>query len=50
MHVAWWFRWYLSGVLLTAQLTGLRPDPERVGWWLTLAVSIRLRPVAFKAL
>lgn len=41
--VAWWFRWYLSGVLLVARLTGLQPDPQRVGWWLTRAVSIRFQ-------
>ena len=28
--VAWWVRWYISGVALFAMLTGLEPDMERV--------------------
>lgn len=44
ISVAWWLRWYLSGVLIMSQLTGLQPDPMRVGWWLAKAVSVRVRP------
>jgi len=46
LRVAPWFRWYLFGVLLVARLTGLQPDPQRVGWWLSRAVSIRFLPGA----
>ncbi len=28
--VAWWVRWYISGVSLFAMLTGLEPDMEKV--------------------
>jgi hypothetical protein len=28
--MAWWWRWYASGVILTAALTGLEPDAHRV--------------------
>ena len=28
--VAWWVRWYISGVSLFAMLTGLEPDIEKV--------------------
>jgi len=30
VQVAWWVRWYISGVALFAMLTGLEPDMERV--------------------
>ena len=30
IRVAWWVRWYISGVALFAMLTGLEPDMERV--------------------
>lgn len=43
LRVAWWFRWYLFGVLIMARLTGLQPDPRRIGWWLTRAVSVRFK-------
>ena len=28
--VAWWVRWYISGVSLFAMLTGLEPDIEKI--------------------
>ncbi|WP_176463956.1 hypothetical protein [Bordetella genomosp. 11] len=28
-RMAWWWRWYASGVILTAALTGLEPDADR---------------------
>ena len=30
IRVAWWVRWYISGVSLPAMLTGLEPDIEKV--------------------
>lgn len=30
LSVAWWLRWYLAGVILTARLTGLEPDLGKV--------------------
>lgn len=43
LRVAPWFRWYLFGVLLMARITGLQPNPQRVGRWLTRAVTVRFR-------
>lgn len=28
--VAWWLRWYLAGVAMTAQMTGANPGYEKV--------------------
>lgn len=36
--VAWWLEWYLSGVLMTAKLTGLHPDMDKVGAMVQLGV------------
>lgn len=30
VRIAWWVRWYISGVSLFAMLTGLEPDIEKV--------------------
>jgi len=30
IRIAWWVRWYISGVALFAMLTGLEPDTEKV--------------------
>lgn len=30
IRVAWWVRWYISGVALCAFLTGLEPDMEKI--------------------
>ena len=30
IRVAWWVRWYISGVALCSLLTGLEPDMEKV--------------------
>jgi hypothetical protein len=30
IHIAWWVRWYISGVALFSLLTGLEPDIEKV--------------------
>ena len=30
IRVAWWVRWYISGVALCAFLTGFQPDMEKV--------------------
>ena len=29
VHIAWWVRWYISGVALCSLLTGLEPDMEK---------------------
>jgi hypothetical protein len=30
VRIAWWVRWYISGVALCSLLTGLEPDMEKV--------------------
>ena len=30
IRVAWWVRWYISGVALCAFLTGFQPDMDKV--------------------
>ncbi len=42
LHVAWWLRWYLSGVSLAGYLTGLDPNPERVGRWIQRAIRVEV--------
>ena len=30
VQVAWWVRWYISGVALCAFITGAHPDMEKI--------------------
>lgn len=30
VRIAWWVRWYISGVALCSLVTGLEPDMEKV--------------------
>ena len=30
IRVAWWVRWYISGVALCAFITGAQPDMEKI--------------------
>ena len=30
IRIAWWVRWYISGVALCAFITGARPDMEKI--------------------
>ena len=30
VQVAWWVRWYISGVALCASITGAQPDMEKI--------------------
>ena len=30
VNVAWWVRWYISGVVLTSRISGLTPDLNKV--------------------
>ena len=30
VRVAWWVRWYISGVALFAFITGAQPDMEKI--------------------
>ena len=30
VRIAWWVRWYISGVALCASITGAQPDMEKI--------------------
>ena len=30
VRIAWWVRWYISGVALCAFITGFQPDMEKI--------------------
>ncbi len=42
VRVAWWVRWYLSGVALAAQITGATPDAAKVTRWIWRGLSVRV--------
>lgn len=42
IHVAWWVKPYLCGVLLTAWLTGRQPDPDRVRAWVQRGMTMKM--------
>lgn len=39
---AWWWRPYVYGVAFMCWLTGMAPDPERVGYWMKRAARIHI--------
>ena len=41
VSIAWWLRWYLTGVIATSWLTGLQPDTDMVAWWVRRAIRMR---------
>ncbi len=34
----WWLKYYLAGVIFTARLTGLAPDPVKVERWVARGI------------
>lgn len=42
---AWWWKPYICGVILASWLTGMQPDPERVGYWMKRAARIHIEGV-----
>lgn len=45
-HVAWWVRWYLSGVAIVAHLTCMEPDMEKVRRTVMRGVRFEIAPDA----
>ncbi len=45
IRLAWWVKPYLCGVLLMSRLTGLQPDPDRVGAWVRRGTMMKLSEV-----
>lgn len=46
VRVAWWVRWYLSGVTFAALISGATPDAIKVNRWIRrgLSVCVARRP------
>lgn len=40
----WWLKYYLTGVLALARLTGCEPCPERVSYWVGRGIKIEVHP------
>lgn len=43
VRLAWWFDWYLKGLLLFCTLFGTTPDPARVKRMVYRAMRLQLR-------
>ncbi|VFR96501.1 hypothetical protein RAN3_1879 [plant metagenome] len=41
LRFAWWLRWYLAGVALTARMSGLEPDANKVAGWVRRAARVQ---------
>tara|TARA_B100001059_G_scaffold215365_1_gene232806 strand:- start:794 stop:961 length:168 start_codon:yes stop_codon:yes gene_type:complete len=39
---AWWWPYYLMGVVATMHLTGCRPDMDKVGKWHKRACTVEM--------
>lgn len=42
VRVAWWLKWYLRGVALTCQLTGMDFDEAKVRRYIRRAVTVKV--------
>lgn len=42
VRVAWWVRWYLSGVAFVAQITGTTPNAAKLTRWIGRGLSVRV--------
>ena len=40
VHVAWWLKWRLCGVVLVARTMGMQPDPDKVGSMVAKSIKI----------
>lgn len=40
VRVAWWVRWYLSGVMFAAWITGATPDATKAARWIRRGLSV----------
>lgn len=49
VRLAWWFDWYLKGLLLFCYLFGTAPDPARVERMVYRAVRLQLRLIPPRA-
>lgn len=42
LHVAWWLKHYLQGVVFTCTVTGCQPNMERVAHWARKACTVKV--------
>lgn len=42
IHVAWWLRYYMLGLVLMHRLTGMEINEQRVGYWLSKAIKAKV--------
>lgn len=42
VRIAWWLRWYLSGVALMCWMTKCPPDMGKVAYWAGRAIKLRI--------
>jgi hypothetical protein len=42
VKVAWWIKPYLYGVITMCAITGCEPNQERVQYWISRAVSVKV--------
>lgn len=40
LHIAWWLRWYLAGVVTMSRTTGRQPDMGKVKYWANRAIKV----------
>lgn len=45
IHLRWWFKYYLYGLVAAAYLSGKAPDPAKVARVISRAVVVRVKPV-----
>lgn len=43
VKLSWWVRYYVCSVLLFAQMTGKRPDLDKVMYWVGKGVSLKVK-------
>jgi hypothetical protein len=42
VSIAWWLRWYLSGVALMCKMSGGEPRLDRVAYWVGRSIRMRI--------
>lgn len=46
VRVAWWWTWlYVPGIMLAWTITGRMPDMDKVEYWASRAVTLKMRRV-----
>lgn len=43
VRVAWWFKWYMTGVIMMCRFTGLNFDEAKVRRYIRRALKVRVK-------